>query len=52
MTTDTELLARGMLYRLPAGAGTSLQVRMPLEFATTERVQPKPPPALPKRAGA
>ena len=52
VTTDTELLTRGMLYRLPAGAGTSLQVRMPLEFATTERVQPKPPPALPKREGA
>ena len=52
VTTDTELLARGMLYRLPAGTGTSLQVRMPLEFATTGLVQPKAPPPLPKREGA
>lgn len=51
VTTDAELLGRGMLYRLPAGDGASLQVRMPLEFATTERVQPKAPPALPKREG-
>ena len=52
VTTDAELLTRGMLYRLPAGDGASLQVRMPLEFTTTERVRPEPPPALPKREAA
>jgi crotonobetainyl-CoA:carnitine CoA-transferase CaiB-like acyl-CoA transferase len=49
VTTDAELLARGMLYRLPAGPEGTLQVRMPLEFATTERVRPEPPPRLPAR---
>ena len=47
---DPELLERGMLYRLPQGSGSSLQVRMPLEFETTRRAAPKPPPRLP--AGA
>lgn len=46
VTADTELFARGMLYRLPTGNTTSLQVRMPLEFATTQRVKPAPPPDL------
>ena len=47
VTSDPELLERGMLYRLPAGPHGSLQVRMPLEFETTERVSPEPPPMLP-----
>jgi crotonobetainyl-CoA:carnitine CoA-transferase CaiB-like acyl-CoA transferase len=47
VTRDEELLKRGMLFRLPQGAGTSLQVRMPLEFETTQRAEPRPPPTLP-----
>jgi CoA:oxalate CoA-transferase len=46
VTVDTDLHARGMLYRLPSGNGNSLQVRMPLEFATTPRVAPQAPPPL------
>ena len=34
---DQELFDRGMLFRLAQGDGTSLQVRMPLEFETTQR---------------
>jgi crotonobetainyl-CoA:carnitine CoA-transferase CaiB-like acyl-CoA transferase len=44
---DEELAARGMLYRLPDGASGTLQVRMPLEFETTQRSAPQPPPRLP-----
>lgn len=44
---DADLLARGMLFRLPQGSGTSLQVRMPVEFETTRRATPEPPPSLP-----
>ena len=44
---DQELIERGMLYRLPQGDGQSLQVRMPLEFETTQSAVPKPPPRLP-----
>ena len=44
---DSELIERGMLYRLPQGEGSSLQVRMPLEFETTQCTVPKPPPGLP-----
>jgi crotonobetainyl-CoA:carnitine CoA-transferase CaiB-like acyl-CoA transferase len=40
---DPDLLARGMLFRL----GESLQVRMPLEFENTSRVEAKPSPRLP-----
>ena len=40
---DAELIRRGMLFRL----GDSLQVRMPLEFQTTQRATPRPPPRLP-----
>lgn len=47
VTQDEELFARGMLFRLPQGGGSSLQVRMPLEFETTRRAAPKPPPKLP-----
>jgi CoA:oxalate CoA-transferase len=47
VTHDVELLERGMLFRLPQGEGTSLQVRMPLEFQTTQRADPRPPPKLP-----
>jgi CoA:oxalate CoA-transferase len=46
VTVDADLHARGMLYRLPSGNGDSLQVRMPLEFATTPRVAPQAPPPL------
>jgi crotonobetainyl-CoA:carnitine CoA-transferase CaiB-like acyl-CoA transferase len=46
VTTDAELLARGMLYDLPSADGGSLQVRMPLEFATTQRAAPQAPPSL------
>jgi crotonobetainyl-CoA:carnitine CoA-transferase CaiB-like acyl-CoA transferase len=46
VTADAELHARGMLYRLPSGDAGSLQVRMPLEFATTPRAKPEPPPSL------
>ena len=50
--SDPGLHQRGMLFRLAQGEGSSLQVRMPLEFATTERAAPRPPPALPKTSGA
>jgi crotonobetainyl-CoA:carnitine CoA-transferase CaiB-like acyl-CoA transferase len=40
---DKDLNSRGMLFRL----GESLQVRMPLEFENTTRVDPKPSPRLP-----
>jgi crotonobetainyl-CoA:carnitine CoA-transferase CaiB-like acyl-CoA transferase len=46
---DAELIQRGLLFRLQQGQGSSLQVRMPLEFETTERARPKPPPRLPSR---
>ena len=46
---DEQLHAAGMLFRLPQGAGSSLQVRMPLEFEVTSRATPRPPPRLPKR---
>ncbi|MBR1125672.1 CoA transferase [Bradyrhizobium lablabi] len=46
VTVDAELHARGMLYHLPSGDGGSLQVRMPLEFATTQRAEPQAPPPL------
>jgi len=49
VVADPELLARGMLFRLPQGEGSSLQVRMPLEFETTQRSAPKPPPLLPRQ---
>jgi hypothetical protein len=32
---------------LPQGTGESLQVGMPLQFSTTQRVVPQPPPLLP-----
>lgn len=48
VVADPELIERGMLFRLPQGEGSSLQVRMPLEFETTERSTPKPPPRLPR----
>jgi crotonobetainyl-CoA:carnitine CoA-transferase CaiB-like acyl-CoA transferase len=44
---DTELFARGRLFHLPQGSGRSLQVSMPIEFETTERAEPRSPPALP-----
>lgn len=44
---DKELLERGMLFRLPQGEGSSLQVRMPLEFETTQRTVATPSPRLP-----
>lgn len=47
VTADPDLLASGRLYRLPQGAGSSLQVRMPLEFDATQCAQPRPPPELP-----
>jgi formyl-CoA transferase len=46
VTVDAELHARGMLYQLPSADGGSLQVRMPLEFATTPRAAPEAPPSL------
>jgi crotonobetainyl-CoA:carnitine CoA-transferase CaiB-like acyl-CoA transferase len=52
VTVDPELHARGMLYRLPAGDAGSLQVRMPLEFETTPRAAPEPPPSLSMRSPA
>jgi formyl-CoA transferase len=45
---DADLLARGMLFRLPQGEGSSLQVRMPVEFETTQRAESRPPPELPQ----
>jgi CoA:oxalate CoA-transferase len=47
VTEDADLHARGMLYRLPQGDGESLQVGMPLQFTTMQRVVPQPPPLLP-----
>jgi formyl-CoA transferase len=47
VTADKELLQRGLLFRLPQGSGDSLQVRMPLEFDTTQRAVPKSAPSLP-----
>lgn len=47
VTQDTELFERGMLFRLAQGEGESLQVRMPLQFETTQCEQPKPPPRMP-----
>lgn len=47
VTSDPELIARGLLFKLPQGGGESLQVRMPLEFETTQRAVPRPPPELP-----
>ncbi len=53
VTADAELHARGMLYRLPQGGnGASLQVRMPLDFETTERSVPRAPPVLPAAAAS
>jgi crotonobetainyl-CoA:carnitine CoA-transferase CaiB-like acyl-CoA transferase len=46
VTVDAELFSRGMLYRLGAGNASSLQVRMPLEFAATPRAIPEPPANL------
>ena len=46
---DESLYDRGLLFRLPQGEGTSLQVRMPLEFETTQRAVPRAPPRLPKQ---
>jgi CoA:oxalate CoA-transferase len=48
VTRDEELFRRGMLFRLPQGQGSSLQVRMPVEFETTQRRPPTPPPMLPR----
>ena len=47
VSQDPELFDRGMLYRLPQGEGSSLQVRMPLQFETTRCATAKPPPKLP-----
>lgn len=47
VVTDTDLMQRGLLFRLPQGQSSSLQVRMPLEFETTQRAIPKSPPPLP-----
>lgn len=41
---DPELTARGMLFRLPVGGGDVLQVRMPVEFETTERAPARAAP--------
>jgi crotonobetainyl-CoA:carnitine CoA-transferase CaiB-like acyl-CoA transferase len=47
VVADRELAGRGMLYRLPHdGLDATLQVRMPLEFETTERAEPSAPPRL------
>jgi crotonobetainyl-CoA:carnitine CoA-transferase CaiB-like acyl-CoA transferase len=48
VVADPELIERGMLFRLPQGEGSSLQVRMPLEFETTQRATSKPSPRLPR----
>jgi CoA:oxalate CoA-transferase len=48
VVADPELAARGLLFRLPQGAGSSLQVRMPLEFQATQRATPTPPPTQPE----
>lgn len=48
---DPELNARGMLFRLSVGKGgdaSVLQVRMPVEFATTERAPPRAAPLDPQ----
>ena len=47
VTRDAELFGRGLLFRLPQGEGSSLQVRMPVEFENTPRAVPRPPPELP-----
>lgn len=47
VTADADLHARGLLFRMPQGDGQSLQVRMPLEFETTQRATPRPAPGLP-----
>ena len=47
VVNDPELAERGMLFRLPQGDGSSLQVRMPLQFETTQRSTPKSAPRLP-----
>ena len=49
VVVDEDLLQRGLLFRLSQGSSSSLQVRMPLEFETTERATPKAPPMLPGR---
>ncbi len=49
VVNDAELLARGRLFRLPQGTGHSLQVRMPIEFETTQRADARPAPAMPER---
>ena len=46
---DESLYDSGLLFRLPQGEGTSLQVRMPLEFETTQRAVPRAPPRLPEQ---
>ncbi|VWX61879.1 conserved hypothetical protein [Burkholderiales bacterium 8X] len=52
VVSDPALHARGMFYRLDNGEGHSLQVRMPLDFETTRRAMPRPPPVLPLSEGA
>ena len=47
VTTDGSLFESGMLFRLPQGQGSSLQVRMPVQFQHTQRVTPRPAPSLP-----
>lgn len=47
VVTDAELFRRGLLFRLPQAEGSSLQVRMPLEFETTPCATPGPPPGMP-----
>ncbi|MEO7711161.1 MAG: CoA transferase, partial [Caldimonas sp.] len=49
VVSDESLYDRGLLFRLPQGEGTSLQVRMPLEFETTQRAVPRAPPRLPEQ---
>lgn len=48
---DEDLQRRGMLFRLAQGSGSSLQVRMPIEFETTRRAEPRSPPVLPSGSG-
>jgi crotonobetainyl-CoA:carnitine CoA-transferase CaiB-like acyl-CoA transferase len=47
VTCDAALIASGRLFRLPDAAGGSLQVRMPLEFETTQGAVHRRPPDLP-----